>query len=104
MQAWWKWPIALGSLAAFLGLAFLVNYLVSQERKEEGDKVKTTSRREAGNRVKLGEKTARAWGVEDEPAKPTTWKPKTVVYGRVVPNPRATFEVRAPFAGMLREL
>jgi hypothetical protein len=98
MQAWWKWPIALSSLAIFFGLAFLVNYLVSQERKEESDKVKPL------NYEKLGVETAKAWGVQDEPAKATSWTPKTVVYGRVVPNPRATFEVRAPFAGMLREL
>jgi hypothetical protein len=105
MQTWLKWPIALCSLAVFLGLVYLVHVAVQTERKEEegGDAVKAPSRREPGNRVKLGEKTARAWGVEDAPAQPISWTPKILVYGRVVPNPRATFEVRAPFAGMLRE-
>src|SRR5438093_12017429 len=105
MQNWWKWPIALGSLAAFLGLAFLVNHRVSQERKTEGgDAVKAPNRKKPPNRVKLEEKTAQVWGVLDEPAKTVSRTPRTLVYGRVVPNPRATFEVRAPFAGVLREL
>jgi hypothetical protein len=105
MQTWLKWPIAVCSLAVLLGLAYLIHNEVEAERKEEsGDAVKSPSRREAGNRVKLDEKTARASGVEDERAQGIPWTPTIVVYGRVVPNPRATFEVRAPFAGMLREL
>src|SRR5262249_32772027 len=37
-----------------------------------------------------------------ERARPISWTRRVTVFGRVVPNPQATVEVRAPFAGTPR--
>jgi hypothetical protein len=98
-----KWPIALAALAGLLVVVHLVHLAVLAERKEEGeeDKVRAPSRVKNAV-VKLGEKLATAQGVKDEEAQAVSWRPRQAVYGRVVANPRATVEVRAPFAGLLR--
>jgi hypothetical protein len=41
-------------------------------------------------------------GIVAEKARADSWQPKIFVDGRVLPNPQATLEVRAPFAGILR--
>src|SRR5207253_79927 len=55
-----------------------------------------------GNVVKLGAELAESLGLKDDRARATTWHETVPVYGRVVPNPRVTTEVRAAFAGTLR--
>src|SRR5438270_13425920 len=52
--------------------------------------------------VKLGAKLAESHGIKDEPALAVTWAKRVPAYGRVVPNPRATSDVRAAFAGTVR--
>jgi biotin carboxyl carrier protein len=42
-----------------------------------------------------------SYGLETTPAQQTDWQPRLFVDGRVVPNPQATLEVRAPFAGVV---
>jgi hypothetical protein len=56
----------------------------------------------AGASIKLSPKLADLYGIKVEPARGQTWQPRLTVYGRVVANPRATAELRAPFAGTLR--
>lgn len=41
-------------------------------------------------------------GIEAQGVKSAAWRPKLRIDGRVVPNPQATLEVRAPFAGVVR--
>jgi hypothetical protein len=43
-----------------------------------------------------------ALGLEAEAAQRIAWRERTAVYGRVIVNPRAAYEVRAPFAGTVR--
>lgn len=52
--------------------------------------------------VELEDEAAERLGVAVEPALGVEWSPRVTVYGRVVPNARATAEVRAAFAGVLR--
>jgi multidrug efflux pump subunit AcrA (membrane-fusion protein) len=88
-------------LAGLLAAAYFVNALVRAEREEEGEAVRTPPR--AKDRVvELGPQLAASHGVREEPARAITWTPRVAVYGRVVSNPRATLDIRAPFAGTLR--
>jgi hypothetical protein len=52
--------------------------------------------------VKLNANLAESYGLETEAARASDWQERVTVYGRVVPNPRATYEVRSPFAGTLQ--
>jgi pyruvate/2-oxoglutarate dehydrogenase complex dihydrolipoamide acyltransferase (E2) component len=98
-----KWPAVLAALAGLLVLGYWVHGTMRADRKatQEADSVQVP-RRAANSVVKLGARLAESFGLRDEPARETTWQPRLVVYGRVIPNPRATTEVRAPFAGTLR--
>jgi hypothetical protein len=98
-----KWIVAAVLLAGLLAAAYRINGLVQDERAREamGDKVADQSR--VRNKiVKLSKLSAQAHELEDDPAKGVNWYPRVTVYGRVVPNPLATVEVRSPFAGTLR--
>jgi hypothetical protein len=98
-----KWPVALFALTALLATAYVVNGLAQVERAAEADDEKIdVPRRVEHEVVKLGPELAARRGVQDELARAISWSPRVTVYGRVVPNPQATVEVRSPFAGTLR--
>src|SRR5262249_46193335 len=92
----YKWLAALLGLTALLVGAYLVNREV--QRRREAEKVDVAKRGQKGI-VKLDDES---YGIKDEPARAVTWYRPVLVYGRVVPNPQATIEVRSPFAGTLR--
>jgi hypothetical protein len=97
------WGAALLVLGSLLTGAYFVHQQMSAERASESAGERVAAPRRAENRtVKLGESLARSLGIEEEPARAATWYETATVYGRVVPNPRATFEVRSPFPGILR--
>jgi RND family efflux transporter MFP subunit len=54
--------------------------------------------------VKLGAKRAELNGLKDQPAESIQWSERLAVCGQIVPNPRASIEVRLPFAGTLRSV
>ncbi len=54
----------------------------------------------SGNVVEF--KLANSHGIEVTTAKTSDWQPRICVDGRVVPNPHATLEMRAPFAGIVQ--
>jgi hypothetical protein len=94
-----KWSVALAVVAGLVAVA----YVVREQRSPEGAGGDTaTPRRVQNNVVKLGARLAESYGLKDEPAQAAKWQPRLTVYGRVVPNPRATVEIRAPFAGTLQ--
>jgi RND family efflux transporter MFP subunit len=98
-----KWPVTLLGLAALLGAAHVINGLAQEERAAEADDEKVAvPRRVEHEVVKLGPELAARRGIKDEPARAISWSPRLTVYGRVVPNPQATVEVRSPFPGTLR--
>jgi biotin carboxyl carrier protein len=95
------WPVTLAVLAGLLGLAYALHTRMQRERAAEAGEAEQPRRAEHGV-VKLGAKLAESHGIKDEPARGVSWVPRLTVYGRVVPNPQATAEVRSPFAGTLR--
>src|SRR5262249_34882089 len=82
--------------------AYVLHDRVRRERTAEasGDKVDAPKRVENGV-IKLGARLAESHGIKDEPARPVPWYPPVQVYGRAVPNPRATVRARSPFPARL---
>ncbi len=98
-----KWLVALGLVGGLFAAAYFVNAEMQAERAREaaGDKVQSPSRAK-GETISLDAESAERLGLKDEPAAAVAWHERVSVYGQVVPNPRATTEVRVPFAGTLR--
>jgi multidrug efflux pump subunit AcrA (membrane-fusion protein) len=96
-----KWVIAFAVIGGLCGAAWLVHGWSAQDHKSENDKVASPNLLEDKPYIKLNKVAAESHGIETEPAKAVTWREHVVVFGRVVPNPRATYEVRSPFAGTL---
>jgi biotin carboxyl carrier protein len=95
-----KWPITLAVLTGLLFLAYFVHAQIRKEREEEqaSDKVQKPERLDKPGEVTL--KAASARNYEVAPARPLpSWSEPLTVYGRVVPNPKATYEVRSAFPG-----
>jgi hypothetical protein len=96
------WAVGLVLLGAVLGGVHLVHLRMQAERaREGGDKVESPKRAKAGV-IELDREDAERYGLTEERARAVEWYEQVPVYGRVVPNPRATVEVRSPFAGTLR--
>jgi RND family efflux transporter MFP subunit len=97
-----KWLVTLLALAGLLGAACSVhNWMQAERAAEGGDKVQSSVQVQFGV-VKLGVKRAELNGLKDAPATSIPWSDRVMVYGQVVPNPRASVEVRTAFAGTLR--
>lgn len=89
-------------LALVSGLLYAAFYFHRISQAEKASETSTDApKRSSGNIVKLGAQLASSHGIKDEPVKMVAWQPSTTIYGRVVPNPHATFEIRTPFAGTL---
>jgi hypothetical protein len=104
-----KWVLALSVLAGILGLAYLAHQEAREERKKEAQEGKDEKDDDDDARkalekgvVKLRPEQVQKVGLQDVPVRETKWRPRLTLYGRVIPNPRATTEVRAAFAGTLR--
>jgi biotin carboxyl carrier protein len=98
-----KWPITLGVLAGLLALAFVVHGEVRKEREREQESDKVPKKKGNDN---PGEITVKAKNDTFEVATPrlvSGWTEPLTVYGRVVPNPKATYEVRSAFPGTLKK-
>ncbi|HJZ93226.1 MAG TPA: HlyD family efflux transporter periplasmic adaptor subunit, partial [Gemmataceae bacterium] len=97
-----NWALVLTAVAALLGGAYWVHHQARQRRAAEGGDAVQAPRRAANSVVKLGKELAESHGIQDEPAQAVEWAPRMTAYGRVVPNPRATAEIRAVLPGTLR--
>src|SRR4051812_26252952 len=97
-----KWFLTLGALAGVLLLIHWLHERASRQRAADAADGGASVKRAAGGIVKLGAILAEAHGIKDEEAQAVTWVRRVPAYGRVVPNPRATAEVRAAFAGTLQ--
>jgi hypothetical protein len=96
-----KWLATLGAVAAVLVAAWYVNRDARGQRAEETAPTPPPFKFIQGV-LKLNAQSVETFGIKDETAKDIDWVPKVAIYGRVVPNPRATTEARAAFAGKLR--
>ena len=100
------------SLLRSMGLFFLVVLATGgttwfvyygSPAKPKGDTPKSERlSQKMGNILKIGAALAESYGIEATPTKVIDWRPQIFVDGRVLPNPNATLEVRAPFAGVLQ--
>jgi hypothetical protein len=95
-----KWTAALAAVVGLLAIVFLIQERV--RRQQQGAPEEELTRRASNKIIKLGAQFAASHGIEDEPAGSVSWAKQVAAYGRVVPNPRATAEVRVAFAGTLR--
>jgi hypothetical protein len=93
--------VAVGNLCV---LAVWVRKQAQEAQKAAGDAVVSNVTTEKENKtvvIKLNARAAESFGVATEPARAGVWRDRVAVFGRVVPNPRATYEVRCPFPGTL---
>jgi hypothetical protein len=93
-----KWLLTLGILGVLLAAAHFVHEWMEAERAGQGQGPA------AGRNVDRGEvklSSANDSNVKVQPVKEIDWIPRAAVYGRVIPNPRGTTEIRAAFAGRL---
>src|SRR5947209_1765680 len=98
-----KWLLSFLFFGGLLAAAYLVHDVIKSKQAAEANRDKVdVPKRAANSVVKLGVELAESHGIKDEAAVAIAWHPQVPVYGRVVPNPRATAELRSPFAGTLR--
>jgi multidrug efflux pump subunit AcrA (membrane-fusion protein) len=90
---------ALIALAAAGGFIYLK--VIGNRQPEPKLDERTTVKEAKGVRFKRPN-DAKLRGIEAQGVTTAEWRPKLHIDGRVVPNPHALFEVRAPFAGILR--
>jgi hypothetical protein len=89
---------------AVIGLALLVYFRPWSATSEPVTPTKSESRvseRQGGILKLKSPLLAESYGIKAEPAREVTWHPKLFVDGRVVDNPQALVDVRAPFAGVI---
>src|SRR5437773_12162665 len=97
-----RWGLALAFVGSLLAVAYAVHEIMRERRGSESGEAGVQEKKLAGNVVKLGAELAESFGLKEEAARETQWQPQLPVYGRIVPNPRASAEIRAPFAGTLQ--
>ena len=98
-----KWLLCLGLLGGLLGGLYLAREQLREDREDEGRtrNGETTPQKKDGS-IGLEDDEAERYRLEVATARAVQWYEPITVYGRVVPNPRATSEVRSAFAGTLR--
>jgi biotin carboxyl carrier protein len=89
------------ALFGVAGMASLAYQAIKPTKDKEAVKDEPLMKKRAPNQLKMNKVTADALGIEVAPAPLVSWRPKLSVDGRVVVNPDATLEIRAPFAGTL---
>jgi biotin carboxyl carrier protein len=100
---WLKWPVTLAALCGLLAGAYFVNRVMQAERAAEaGGDVVQAPRRAKNGVVSLTPEMVKDNEIQDESAQAIDWWEPVTIYGRLVPNPRTTSVVQAPFAGTLR--
>jgi hypothetical protein len=99
-----QWLATLALLANLLALAYWVNEQVTARRDAEAtDKGAAKKRDDDPGDGTLPTRVAESLLLEvEQPKLEERWVEPVTVYGQVVPNPLATVEIRAPFAGTLR--
>ncbi|OAI47227.1 hypothetical protein AYO44_09920 [Planctomycetaceae bacterium SCGC AG-212-F19] len=94
-----KWLIAGLALAGVLGASYFVHDRMQHNAAPETG---VAGAQVQFGIIKLSAKQAERSGIKDCPAEKIMWAERVTVFGQVVPNPSATVDVRALFAGTLR--
>lgn len=98
------WAIVALGLCCLFGAAYSINAWMQNERARKAADQTQSDIHVQRAEVNIGKKRAERNGVKDKPAEAIAWSERVPVYGQIVPNPRASTEVRLPFAGTLREV
>ena len=94
--------LVLASLLTGAGVTSLVFVrMLPGKEKEAAPPEERVAKKEPENVLRLNATLAKAYGIETGPAEHVDWHPRLIVDGRVLVNPHAALEVRAPFAGVL---
>ena len=94
--------VLFGLLIGALGASLAIVRMWPPPEKETTPKDDSRVAQKLGaNKIRMNATLAASHGIEAGPAKAIDWHPKLVVDGRVLVNPHATLEVRAPFAGVM---
>jgi multidrug resistance efflux pump len=99
---WLKWPATLAGLAGLLGGAYSLHNWMQTEHAAEPAERTSGERVRDGRRLNIRSAVAQSLGLVDQKAEAAAWAERVTAYGRVVPNPLASTEVRSPSAGTLR--
>jgi biotin carboxyl carrier protein len=97
-----KWPAALAVCAGLFALAYLVHAGAREERERQSEADRAARPKREDN---PGEITVKGKNDIYEVALARQidgWTEPLTIYGRIVPHPRMTSEVRSPLAGTLR--
>jgi RND family efflux transporter MFP subunit len=95
------WTAVLGGLGVVFAAAYGVHAWV--RARDVSTPSELPIRVESGI-IKLGVKRAELNGLKDQPAEAVQWSERLTIYGQIVPNPRASIDIRLPFAGTLRSV
>jgi hypothetical protein len=97
------WLILFLALACLFGAAYGINAWKQNERaREASEAVSSDLFLEKNGIVNMSVTRVERSRIKDKPAESIAWVERLPVYGQVVPNPRASTEVRMAFAGTLR--
>jgi hypothetical protein len=96
---WFAWPLALAALAGLLAGAYLLNLHQQAERDAKKAEEPKPVERKKGNEIVLSLDEVELNDIADVPAEKTVWREPILVFGRLVPNPRSSSALVAPFAG-----
>jgi RND family efflux transporter MFP subunit len=89
-------------IAAAASVGWLVYVQVTTTKNPEAKKETRVTQRSGKIVAFKSADEAASYGITAEPVKLTQWHPRLCVDGRVLPNPNATLEVRAPFGGVIQ--
>jgi hypothetical protein len=87
-------------LGGMIALALRIEH--DDEAEEREREAVSSPRHVRSGKVELGEALAKNAGIETMAARSAAWVERVGLYGRVVPNPKSTVDVRAPFAGTVQ--
>ncbi len=97
------WTLTLAAVGGLLfGLSWVHEVMKAERVREHGGESIASRPRTRDGVVEVEEDEVERLGLTVTSAREVEWSERVAVYGRVMPNPRATAEVRTPFAGTLR--
>jgi RND family efflux transporter MFP subunit len=101
MRVVWKILWSVGLVAVVAGMIAAALWIEHEEEEEEGEVV-SRPRHVRQGMVALDETSIKIAGIETTEAHPATWVERVAIYGRVVPNPKSSVDLRSPFAGTVQ--
>ena len=93
--------LILVAVSIAIGATSWAVYALRPTKEKETSRQERVAEKPGGGILKISRSLAESYGIEAGPADAVTWHPRLAVDGRVLANPSATVDVRAPFAGLV---